>query len=290
MSELYHYGVKRKSGRYPWGSGKRPFQSSGGPSWDKYTPYKNKLWRVTAKKYQNADGTLSDLGKKRLEKIKEKESKRLTNDSSRVGDYEIKKGTKLYRTDIPGEKNSSRAYASLTELDRKRQAVARPNQNEITLKAIKDIKVAGEKAQIESFLDVIGKTSLKDVVSSVKVYDPDSKFPGIHERSKQRRDNAEMMLVDMVRSGKIKEAKEFFEERIAKDDEVTKEYFNSLKTKGYQACIDFADKYGDLPLIVFDRAEDLKETKSRKIGERELDKYREYVNTVGDNQRRNKRR
>lgn len=24
--ELYHYGVKRRSGRYPWGSGERPYQ------------------------------------------------------------------------------------------------------------------------------------------------------------------------------------------------------------------------------------------------------------------------
>lgn len=27
MSELYHYGIKRRSGRYPWGSGDRPYQS-----------------------------------------------------------------------------------------------------------------------------------------------------------------------------------------------------------------------------------------------------------------------
>ena len=26
--ELYHYGIKRKSGRYPWGSGKKPYQSN----------------------------------------------------------------------------------------------------------------------------------------------------------------------------------------------------------------------------------------------------------------------
>lgn len=25
--ELYHYGIKQRSGRYPWGSGKRPYQS-----------------------------------------------------------------------------------------------------------------------------------------------------------------------------------------------------------------------------------------------------------------------
>ena len=27
--DLAHYGVKRKSGRYPWGSGKDPHQHSG---------------------------------------------------------------------------------------------------------------------------------------------------------------------------------------------------------------------------------------------------------------------
>lgn len=27
MNEFYHYGIKRRSGRYPWGSGDRPFQS-----------------------------------------------------------------------------------------------------------------------------------------------------------------------------------------------------------------------------------------------------------------------
>lgn len=29
VDELYHYGVKRRSGRYPWGSGKEPYQHSG---------------------------------------------------------------------------------------------------------------------------------------------------------------------------------------------------------------------------------------------------------------------
>lgn len=29
-NELYHYGMPRRSGRYPWGSGGRPYQSQGG--------------------------------------------------------------------------------------------------------------------------------------------------------------------------------------------------------------------------------------------------------------------
>lgn len=28
--ELYHYGIKRRSGRYPYGSGERPYQSTRG--------------------------------------------------------------------------------------------------------------------------------------------------------------------------------------------------------------------------------------------------------------------
>lgn len=31
MSDIQHFGIKRKSGRYPWGSGKRPYQSSPSP-------------------------------------------------------------------------------------------------------------------------------------------------------------------------------------------------------------------------------------------------------------------
>lgn len=26
--EIYHFGIKRRSGRYPWGSGERPYQSN----------------------------------------------------------------------------------------------------------------------------------------------------------------------------------------------------------------------------------------------------------------------
>lgn len=31
QNELIHFGIPRRSGRYPWGSGARPFQSGGGP-------------------------------------------------------------------------------------------------------------------------------------------------------------------------------------------------------------------------------------------------------------------
>lgn len=54
MNELYHYGIPRRSGRYPWGSGDRPFQSSGGSA----GPKKKSNWklkreqRAAAKEYK----------------------------------------------------------------------------------------------------------------------------------------------------------------------------------------------------------------------------------------------
>lgn len=42
MNELYHYGIPKRSGRYPWGSGDRPFQSSGGAA----GPKKKSNWRL----------------------------------------------------------------------------------------------------------------------------------------------------------------------------------------------------------------------------------------------------
>lgn len=47
--ELCHVGVLRRSGRYPWGSGKRPFQSGGGPKESKKSKSKgNNTTQVSA--------------------------------------------------------------------------------------------------------------------------------------------------------------------------------------------------------------------------------------------------
>lgn len=36
QNELYHYGIKRRSGRYPWGSGDRPYQGDSPSKIDRY--------------------------------------------------------------------------------------------------------------------------------------------------------------------------------------------------------------------------------------------------------------
>lgn len=46
-NELYHYGMPRRSGRYPWGSGQRPFQSSEGKA--------DRMTGRLQKKFERAD-------------------------------------------------------------------------------------------------------------------------------------------------------------------------------------------------------------------------------------------
>ena len=50
--ELYHYGTPRHSGRYPYGSGKRPYQGILGMKWG-------------VRRYQNEDGSLTPEGERR---------------------------------------------------------------------------------------------------------------------------------------------------------------------------------------------------------------------------------
>lgn len=45
-NQLMHYGTKRKSGRYPWGSGERPYQS-GGPRFFRKAKKKELQKRIT---------------------------------------------------------------------------------------------------------------------------------------------------------------------------------------------------------------------------------------------------
>ncbi len=54
-NELYHFGIPRRSGRYPWGSGERPYQSAGGRSSDRVRRKEEK----TRKRFDKLDKRIS---------------------------------------------------------------------------------------------------------------------------------------------------------------------------------------------------------------------------------------
>lgn len=50
--EIYHYGIKRRSGRYPYGSGDRPYQDLKGFQRNKIKESRRKLEQNRKKNYQ----------------------------------------------------------------------------------------------------------------------------------------------------------------------------------------------------------------------------------------------
>lgn len=52
-NEIYHYGIKRRSGRYPYGSGTRPFQ-------DREKEYGAELFKKSEKRNLNSFGSDKD--------------------------------------------------------------------------------------------------------------------------------------------------------------------------------------------------------------------------------------
>ena len=69
FKELYHYGIPRRSGRYPWGSGDRPFQSISG--------------YIRKKKQEKADAAAQKERNEQLRRAMEEEQKKRHHDADK---------------------------------------------------------------------------------------------------------------------------------------------------------------------------------------------------------------
>ena len=89
MNELKHFGIKKRSGRYPWGSGERPYQGEGPIAGNKSPKRAIKQRKKDLKQRR----TLTDEEiKQRIERIKlEKQFKEITEDDIAPGRNATKK-------------------------------------------------------------------------------------------------------------------------------------------------------------------------------------------------------
>lgn len=142
MNELYHYGIPRRSGRYPWGSGKNPYQGD--------------IKSVSQRSY-----ALAQKGKKRTKELQ--------------GDHIIDSNTTLYRsTTNPNEKINGSLYTTYLNIDRNlykggyiRERDNKKESFETSFKSNKDLKVAGRETIQDSVKELIkDKQLLKDSVNS----------------------------------------------------------------------------------------------------------------------------
>lgn len=197
-------------------------------------------------------------------------------------DVRIPKNTKLNRIGGENEKDIGRTYASVTERDKNFYtsigAEALPmntSPNQVVLKTIEDLNIAGSEAQIESALKVIGDFPVKDLIDKPSRNTKGKESP---QSVKNRREQLKNYKKTIKEKDLSSSEKHFFGRIGIPDDEVAKAYFDDLQSKGYNALIDFNDyPAAELPIIIIDRAKSLKTMSSKPLTQSEIDAAIEYL-------------
>lgn len=112
--ELFHYGMPKRSGRYPYGSGDRPYQSSGGVS-SKIT---SKPSRMTFKEKKAAKKASAQKAEEEKKKREEQEATRRHEENrERV----LKEGTATELKEYASELSNAEFEAALKRLELNRR-------------------------------------------------------------------------------------------------------------------------------------------------------------------------
>lgn len=267
---LSHYGTPMHSGRYPYGSGERPYQSGG--------PY------IDVKKINK----LSDRGYR---------------DQSLNRAHTIPKGTVMYRTSSNRNENlNGSTYVTYTKLDRNHYRTSyvknatgsdKEYEQKFTLK--EDLKVPGRDELINAIEDVIkSESSKKEVVNGwLDMAVPEGTLQRAQLKLYSGAKNWDEYVGSSVEKFKkmpIDRAWFYTAQSLAKAPETKAKIIKNLQDKGYNAMMDEAgvggtngwEKEGIAPLIVFDSAKSLaKDNPSKELKSRHMTKaYVDYTKEI----------
>lgn len=104
MNEIYHIGMPRRSGRYPWGSGDRPFQSAKGIS-----------GYIRKKKQEKADVAAQKERNEQLRRAMEEEQKKQHHDADK--ERVLREGTATEVLKYQGELTNQELQNAVTRLN-----------------------------------------------------------------------------------------------------------------------------------------------------------------------------
>lgn len=106
MNELYHYGIPRRSGRYPYGSGDRPYQSEGGrvnTDTLRIRSLDRKINRISRSRFKNREMKETSLKNRREQLI-------ARDKDSNSNDLEVKRKAQIERA-----RDNSHLYTNTTK-------------------------------------------------------------------------------------------------------------------------------------------------------------------------------
>lgn len=260
--ELFHYGIPRRSGRYPYGSGERPFQS-----------VSRKAYNQALRSDRRGFGRSEEFTKDRI----------------------IKKGTTMYRAMKTPDEKSSDGVTSVTYLepdrnmyrrgvrewdDRKRDFTGKREQvYEKTMELTDDLKIASRKRVKDTLASIIkerpdlstkameeyakehrwdGKTGQKITVEQAKAYAKEHGTKDLDSTEKGWENTGQTVFSDYLVA-------------FNKSPTLRKELSERLKKEGFNAMVDedsngmYSNPHGIDQLFVFDADKILKTTGVMKL-------------------------
>lgn len=237
QSDVLHYGTKRHSGRYPYGSGERPFQSEDRSKIQKGIDEKKKL----AKEVLNVNMSSSDA----------KSKNRTLNDSERI----LPKGSTVQHiTGVPINKlKSGQFYVTATDYDNKlyeaflgmRLKSRGWDPQKVTLELKEDLKIPSKKTQMQIF-DGMVKDNKQQILQDISEW--------LHHKGKVE------SIEDGIKKEESKSLRDLyldFNNSLEYSTKSSKDFYQKLQDMGYNGVIDEHDIYGswmqgELPIIIMD--------------------------------------
>lgn len=191
----------------------------------------------------------------------------------------IKKGSIVQRvTDNPKEKETGRAYISFDELDNLRYIDAvgdgiyvaytkeAPYGYKVKLEVTKDIVIPMQQESVEAFVKLQDNKNAKKMYQEMYGNNPE-RLKKTEEYLKNLGDYTEKELQDRLYKD--------FSASLMCSEYNRNLFFEELKRRGYNAVIDYNDsKYANMPIIVFERSENLKQLSATPITKK--DRFEAY--------------
>lgn len=256
MNDILHYGTPRHSGRYPWGSGNRPYQSMHNKNVNKSIIKKQQLSsKILGRRLTNEEAR--------------------TNNSTVTKDVVIKTGQKVQHISAnPIEKlHPGTLYISTTDKDNEmykaflganlKNLGYNPKVLSMTLKT--DIKAPSSKNQRKIFEDTFGADRDEVIKDMAKWKTDKGKYESMELAIKDIASKSNDEIYDMF--------VDFLEIKSASSDK----FFDKLKGLGYNAILDEHDIFGswmqaEQPLILIDAVRSVGEIHLNELTVSEMSK------------------
>lgn len=233
---------------------------------------KGMRWGI--RRYQNPDGSLTELGRARLNKIYSKiepddeQNRKRKNVElqgvSRIDDDTdvIKKGTRLGRfsnTNKEQQRNNTYMYLTRDDEDAYENMASEGTLGfnniperifKYEMSAVKDIKVVSGEKVLKDVMDKYGNKEIRDAYDLIRDTQSKGKTSFTYSANKLR--GKEKWAAERMKDAELK-VSHFLEKSIYKDTKISSELADKYTKLGYDAMVDAEDYFGgfEYPLIMF---------------------------------------